>query len=253
LDTVRPPPLQERAHRHPRVDPEAQYRLFTRSLTWDGDEEQRAFRDYDLGAASGFRVAAEVYPLAFVTESAAAHLGVTAAFGMAVALDSRDTMGRHFDTTAYDLTAGLRYRLPLAPQLPDIGVHAGWLRQVFYVRASATQALGGVPDLVYDGLRFGLSARFPVVSRLALRIDFGGTWMLSTGELGEVFLPRVRSFGIDGSMALAVRIVAGLEARLGVDARAFFHDANRESTDRFQATGATDLYVFGTAGIAWRP
>ncbi len=251
-DVAPPPPPREAPARHPRVDIEAQYRLFTRSLTWDGDQDQRAFRDYDLGAASAFRVAAEVYPLAFVTDGAASHLGVTAAFGMAVALDSQDAMGRHFDTTAYELAAGLRYRLPLAPRLPDLGVHLGWSRQVFYVRASETQALGGVPDLVYDGLRFGLSARFPVVWRLALRVDLGGTWVFSTGELGDAFLPHVSSFGVDGGLAAAVRLVAGLEARLGVDVRAYLHSANRAEGDRFDATGATDLYVTGTAGLAWR-
>jgi hypothetical protein len=123
---------------------------------------------------------------------------------------------------------------------------------VFYVRASETQALGGVPDLVYDGLRVGASARIPIVWRLALRVDLGGTWVASTGELGDVFLPRVSSFGLDGSLAAAVRIVAGLEARLGLDVRAYLHSANRAEGDRYEATGASDLYVTGTLGLAWR-
>jgi hypothetical protein len=234
------------------MDIEAQYRLYTRSLTWDGDAEQRAFRDYELGAASAFRVAAEVYPLAFTRSDALSHLAVTAAFGMSVALDSRDSMGRQFATTAYDLAAGLRFRIPLAATLPDLGVHVGWSRQVFYVRASETQALGGVPDLVYDGLRFGASARIPIVWRLSLRVDLGGTWVFSSGELGDVFLPRVSSFGLDGGLAVALRVVAGLEARVGLDVRAYLHNANRAAGDRYEATGATDTYVTGTFGLAWR-
>ncbi len=158
--------------------------------------------------------------MAFVSDGVMSNLAVTAAFGMSLALDSQDAMGRHFDTTAYELAAGLRFRIPLAATLPDIGFRVGWTRQVFYVRASETQALGGVPDLVYDGLRVGASARFPIVWRLSLRVDLGGTWVASTGELGDVFLPRASSFGLDGGLAAAVRIVAGLEARLGLDVRA---------------------------------
>lgn len=246
-----PPPRAEPA-RHPRVDIEAQYRLYTHSLTWEGDAEQRAFRDYTLDAASAFRVAAEVYPIAFVSDGVMSNLAVTAAFGMSLALDSQDSMGRHFDTTAYELAAGLRFRLPLAATLPDIGLNVGWSRQVFYVRASETQALGGVPDLVYDGVRFGASARFPIVWRLSLRVDLGGTLVVSSGELRDVFLTRASSFGLDGGLAAAVRIVSGLEARVGFDVRAYLHNANREAGDRYEATGASDTYVTGTFGLAWR-
>lgn len=234
------------------MDIELQYRVFGRTFAWEGDEDQRAFRNYDLVAASAARLVAEVYPMAFVRDDVLRHLGVTASFGMAFGLDAQDTRGRHYDTTAYDLSAGLRFRLPLSPQLPDIGVSVAWTRQVFYVRASETQALGGVPDLVYDGLRGGVSARIPLVWRVSLRADFGFTWVFSTGELGDVFLPKVSSMAFDGSLAVALRIWRGLEGRIGFDVRDTLHDTHHAEGDRFAATAASDLYLTGTFGLAWR-
>ena len=57
---------------------------------------------------------------------------------------------------------------------------------------------------------------------------------------------------LDGGLAAAVRIVGGLEARVGLDVRAYLHSANREAGDRYEATGASDTYVTGTFGLAWR-
>ncbi len=212
----------------------------------------RSFRAYNLDVGNAARVAAEVYPLRAITDGAISHLGVTGSFAMAFALDSADSRGRHFDTTMYDLSLGLRYRLPLRATLPDFGISIAWTRQVFYVRASETQALGGVPDLVYDGLRVGLSARIPVVWRLSLRIDGGITPVFATGELGDNFFPHASALGFDGSVALAVRIWRGLEARAGFDAKTYSVSANNEPGDRYVATGSSDLYLSGTFGLAWR-
>jgi hypothetical protein len=212
----------------------------------------RAFRPYEMDAASALRVSGELYPLVFVTDDALSHLGVVASFGTAVALDSEDARGTRFSTTMYDLALGVRYRLPLAPDLPDIGIALGWTRQVFVVRASETQALGGVPDLIYDALRVGVSARFALFWRLSLRLDGGFGWVLSTGELQNTFLPYLSSLAFDGNVAIALRIVRGLEARVGFDLRAYLHSANREEGDRYAVTGASDLFYAGTFGLAWR-
>ncbi len=247
-----PPPEQPDAEaHHPAIDVELQYRIFSRTLTWDGDA-MRAFRAYNLDVGNAARAALEVYPLRAVTDGAISHLGLVGSFATAFALDSADSRGRHFETTMYDVALGLRYRLPLRPALPDIGLSFAWTRQVFYVRASETQALGGVPDLVYDGLRFGLSARIPIVWRLSLRLDGAVTAVLSTGELEESFLPHASTIGFEGSAALALRLWRGLEARAGFEAKQYSVSANAEDGDRYAVAGASDLYLTGAFGIAWR-
>jgi hypothetical protein len=133
-----------------------------------------------------------------------------------------------------------------------VGLSLAWSRQVFFVRASETQALGGVPDLVYDGLRVGASVRFPIVWRLSLRLDAGFTYVGSTGELGDAFLPHATAYALDGAASLAVRLWRGLEARVGFDAKQYNVSANTEPGDRYVATGSSDLYLAGTVGVAWR-
>lgn len=251
-EPVAAPPAapSDNAH-HPIVDVELQYRLASRTLTWD-DDVMRAFRPYNLDVASAARVSGEFYPLRLVTQGALSHLGLTGSFSTAVALDSTDARGRRFETTLYDASLGLRYRLPLRPSLPDVGLSLAWTRQVFFVRASATQALGGVPDLVYDGLRVGASVRFPLVWRLALRLDAGFTYVGATGELGDAFLPHATAYALDGAASLAVRLWRGLEARVGFDAKQYNVAANGEPGDRYGVSGSSDLYLAGTVGVAWR-
>jgi hypothetical protein len=246
-----PPPEEPTDAHHPAIDVELQYRLFSRTLTWESDA-MRAFRAYNLDVGNATRLAVEVYPLRAVTDGALSHLALTGSFATAFALDSADSRGRRFETTMYDLSLGLRYRLPLRPTLPDIGFSFGWTRQVFYVRASETQALGGVPDLVYDGLRFGVSARIPLVWRLSLRLDGGITAVLSTGELEDSFLPHASTLGFDGGAALALRLWRGLELRAGFDAKQYAVSANTEPGDRYTVAGSTDLYLTGSLGLAWR-
>lgn len=246
-----PPEAPSDDAHHPLVDVEVQYRLTSRTLTWDADT-MRAFRPYNLDVASAARVSGEFYPLRLVTQGALSHLGLTGSFSTAFALDSIDARGRRFETTLYDASLGLRYRLPLRPSLPDVGLSLVWSRQVFFVRASETQALGGVPDLVYDGLRVGASVRFPIVWRLSLRLDAGFTYVGSTGELGDAFLPHATAYALDGAASLAVRLWRGLEARAGFDAKQYNVSANTEPGDRYVATGSSDLYLAGTVGVAWR-
>lgn len=251
VEPVAPPDAPDGEAHHPAIDVELQYRLFSRTLTWDGDT-MRAFRAYNLDVGNATRAALEVYPLRALTDGAISHLGLVGSFATAFALDSADSRGRHFETTMYDVALGLRYRIPLRPTLPDLGVSVAWTRQVFYVRASETQALGGVPDLVYDGLRVGLSARIPLVWRLSLRLEGAITAVLSTGELEASFLPHASALGFDGSAALALRIWRGLEARAGFEAKQYSISANTEDGDRYAVAGASDLYLTGTFGVAWR-
>jgi hypothetical protein len=259
-DTAAPPegaetPLEapaEPSEQHPpRVDLELQYRVFTRSMSWDEDT-MRALRPYDLGVGSAVRLAAEVYPLRFVTNSFPSNFAITGAYGVALGLDSTDARGRRFATTAYDAALGIRFRLPLDTTLPDLGISLGWTHRVFYIRASETQALRGVPDLEYNGVRVGFSARIQMVQRVALRLDLGLTYVPSTGELGDTIFPHVSTVGLDATVAVAFRIWKGLEARIGFDVQNYAHSANRQDGDRYVSTGANDRYLSGTLGIAWR-
>lgn len=233
------------------LDAELQFRVLNRALGFD-DDRAGLMRPYELDAAPAFKLAVEAHPAAFFSRSVAHTVGLVAGYGRAFALQSTDSRGVAYDTTAWEATAGLRLRAPLDPGDPDLALVAAWHRQVFYVRAEDGRALRGVPDLVYDSARLGVSARVPVGERFSVRADAAYLFVVATGELGDAFFPRVTSGAVDASAAVAARISAGVEARLGLEIRYYFHTMNAESGDRYQVAGASDRYLFGTLGVAWR-
>ncbi len=237
--------------RHVALDAELQFRVFNRALGFD-DDRAGVMRPYELDAAPAFKLAVETHPAAFFSRGVAHMVGLVAGYGRAFALQSTDSRGVAYDTTAWEATVGLRLRAPLDPSDPDLALVAAWHRQVFYVRAEEGRALRGVADLVYDSARLGVSARVPVGERFSVRADAAYLFVVSTGELGEAFFPHATSGAVDASAAVAARVTAGVEARLGVEVRYYFHTMNAEPGDAYQVAGASDRYLFGTLGVAWR-
>ncbi len=242
-----PPPLE---WRYPGIDVFVGARIFTRTMSWDGDSMQ-AMRPYDLSAAPALRLGIELFPGALTDSRVARLFGVVAHYETAIALSTVDARGRNYDTATSSLFAGLKVRAPFETERHELALVVGYRRQSFTVRGEGDAPVNGAPDLGYSSVQVGLSSRWALSRRVALTLDASYLAVLETGQLAEVF-PHVSSFGLDVLAGLAVGIAAGVEVRAGADFRSYFHSFNPEAGDRYDLTGATDQQLAGWLAVAFR-
>jgi hypothetical protein len=254
---VAPPPPAEPAPepdesgwRYPGLDVTVGARVFTRSLSWDGDATQ-AMRPYDLSAAPALRLGLEVYPGALTDSRAARLFGVVVQYETAIALSTVDARGRSYDTATSSLLAGLKVRAPFATERHEFALLVAYRAQDFTVRGEGDVPVNGAPDLSYGSLQVGITSRWALSRRFALSLDASYLAVLGTGQLGEVF-PHASSFGLDVAAGVAVAIAAGFEVRAGADFRSYFHSFNPEDGDALALTGATDQQLAGWLAVALR-
>jgi len=250
-EPVAPPPAPPPPEwRYPGFDVSVGARIFTRTMSWDGDATQ-AMRPYDLSAAPALRLAIELFPGALTDSRVARLFGVVAHYETAIALSTVDARGRNYDTATSSLFAGLKVRAPFETERHELALVVGYRRQDFTVRGEGDVAVNGAPDLGYSSVQFGLSSRWALSHRVAFSLDASYLAVLETGQLAEVF-PHVSSFGLDVLAGLAIGIAGGVELRAGADFRSYFHSFNPEAGDRYALTGATDQQLAGWLAVAVR-
>lgn len=112
------------------------------------------------------------------------------------------------------LRTGLMFRIPFEHVEPSahLGFHA------FEASARSGPAKHTVPNVSLTGPRLGLGLRVLEFWRMTFDIGVGGTWLVSTGELGSpAFFPGAKGNAFDGNLGLAFRTWPFLDVRLGVD------------------------------------
>lgn len=233
------------------VDAQVGLRVSGRSL-WFTDDFFQRLRPYEVVGVAAVAAAVEWYPMQPFTRGPASWFGLALAGDWAPALSSRDAQGRSYGTTAYGFTAGLRFRRVF--WRAEAGVTLGYGHQVFAIDRAASEAPpDGIPSVAYQTLRLAASGRLNVVSRLALRATVGYQHVLSSGELGsEAFFPRSTAGCVETELGAAVPLTAGLEARLDLSWKRYFHAMNPVPGDRLVAGGAADDYYAATVGVAIR-
>ncbi len=252
---VEPQPVAPPVERPVALDVHLAFRGIGRNLSYTNDSTS-SFRGYDLGFFPSIFAAVEWFPGAHFVTNALAHIGLYGDFGAAFGMVSVDAAGNRFGSSAMLYDVGLRGRLPLGAL--DLGLRIGYGAQTFAIDNRGTPPppdpnIPGVPGVAYQFLRIGVSARYDIAHRVGILVGLNYLLTLSAGEFsGREFFPHDAIHGLDGGLAVAVRVIAGLEFRVGFDARVFMHSLNAQATDPWNVQGATDLHYGLTIGAAYR-
>ena len=196
-------------------------------------------QSYRLAAAPLATVGMDVYPFASTGVPVLQDLGVRGRFSRAFAIGSSTTLGAHLDTTWMRFGGELRERfLSPVPRVKELGVAVGVDGDDFAMHTEGdVGAL--VPSARTVALRFGPDATLFVSGRVSLLLGAAYLATLSRGEIYDRFRrPRVK--GVDGDVAVALRLTAGLELRLAGRYTRYFAAFDPQVGDALVAGGALD-------------
>jgi hypothetical protein len=233
------------------LDATVGFRAFGRSL-WFTDDFFQRLRPYRLTLAPAAVVALEWYPAA-ASRGPASWFGLVLGGEYGFGFSSADAQGRAYATAAYGFSAGVRARRTLGRA--ELGLTVAYVHQVFAIdRGTAEQAPPeGIPNVAYQSVRLGLSARIRLATRFALTAATSYLAVVSAGEIdGPDYFPRSFVGGVEASLGAAVPIARGFEARADLAWRRYFHDMNVVPGDRLVAGGAADDFYAATLGVAFR-
>jgi hypothetical protein len=204
-------------------------RTMWRSLAYDEtvDVGGRSLSTYNNEASSpavNAALAARFYPGALFADHWAANIGLDATFDYAIGLKSKEG-NKERTTTAYDLSGGLHYRIPIDVFEPILSV--GYVRQVFDVQAAASTAL---PAITYSAARFGVATWIWIVERVAIDVHFDYLFLLGADDLtGKTYFPDASGFGFDAGAGLYVTVAGAFGLRLSADFRRYSFELNPPS------------------------
>ncbi len=234
------------------IDAALGVRLTHRALRWN-DNLFGEQRDYTAPVAPYFTLDARWFPAARATTSWAAHVGLYASGAFAVGIDSTDARGRAFDTTAYELRAGLLGRVPLGAHALTAGV--GFERRSFAV--TPVEDLGdpddpGVASVTYDALSLDLDARLAITRRTSLSVGATGALPLAFGDLEDRLFSSASGAAIELRAGASWLADENVELRAMASYRRYFLAMNPSPGDRWIAGGLVDEFASITLSAALR-
>lgn len=219
-------------------------RAMWRSLAYENDVlgNLSTYENEAGSPAINAALSARFYPGALFSNGWASNIGLDAAFDYTIGLESKEGNETR-STTAYDLSAGLHYRIPLDMFEPVVSV--GYVRQVFDVETAASTFL---PAMTYSAARFGVGTVIRIVERVALDVHFDYLFILGADDLtSEAYFPDASGFGFDAGAGIYVRVAGAFGLRLAIDFRRYAFDLNPPSTPQpggpKNAETSTDDYL----------
>jgi len=161
-----------------------------------------------------------------------------------------------YPTITTELRASLIYRMQLS--FGQLFAHAGGFRHFTAAQDDGTRTRGdqALPDVVYTGARMGAGARFWLTDAISAGVAAsyrlttsvaGGTYGLTT----KVYFPNaVPGPGLDGTLAIAMRLSSILEIQAGADVRRYLIATRPTAGTPINAAYAVDQYVSAWVGLA---
>jgi hypothetical protein len=216
------------------------------------------------------RAGGNVYPGALFATDALADVGLAVRYYQSVG-GSIAVLGKPFDISFSELDIGLRGRIHLGDS--ELGIGLGWGKtqtvmaddNVTFTNNSTVKDPGLFPDAVYTYLRAAVDGRYALTQQLSLtgglglRLPSVGT---KDGQLGERrWFPRATASGMDAEIGAMYEVVPNLSVTADVDMRVYGLTMHSTSGDvgapgspgvSSVAGGATDRYLGGFAGVAYR-
>ena len=223
--------------------------LTHRALRWN-DDLFGELRPYTLPLAPWITLDAQWFPAAHRTTGWLAHLGIYAGAGAAVGLSSSDSLGRAYDTAAFEVRGGARGRLPLGPHALLLG--AGVELRRFTLAPPTVADDPGVPGVSYASATLDLDARLRLGDALALLVGASAALPFQLGDLADRLFPHVTGAAVELRAGVAWAFVAGLELRVVASYRRYFLALNPSPGDRWVAGGAVDEFASLSLSVALR-
>lgn len=224
--------------------------VFARSLRYNDDLFGR-LRPYTLSGAPAVGLRATWFPGAHFTGGIAASFGLQLGLQYGFGIESSDSSGARFPTSALELSGALAGRIPLG-ESHALTIVAGAGVQEFTVDAADGGVFPDVPKVGYGFLRFGTELHLRLIEALSLRAGAGFRYVLSAGDIqDDQWFPRSDALGLDGAVSIGYAVAEPLELLLGVSGRHYFYSMNPEPGDPRIAGGAVDQYFGGTLAVAF--
>jgi hypothetical protein len=223
---------------------------------------------YELPFGPALKLAARIYPGAFVSDGVASYFGAIADFDLGFAtgtdLEERRPDGTkkvtHLRTATMAWDAGIRARLPLGPVELGLSGTYGSHSFILYGDEGGTGLEPLVPDVRYDQIRIGgdIRARF---SKLLVGAHVAHRQLLSLDQidLEYVWFPGAKGRGLDFGLMLGWEVLPFLDVVAGTDVVRYGFDFNGAPVEPTPcgplgcrapviAGGATDTYISGWLG-----
>lgn len=211
-------------------------RMLHRSLGY----EDTNLPSYSLGAAFAVAASVQWYPMGHLRSDFLADIGLDLDAEYAIALESTTEDGQKLDTTAYELGAGLIYRIPLEMFEPRFRV--GVLKHVFDVAAPDTTRL---PSMDYTAIRVGAGTAVKIIEALSFDVALAYLFASDGGDLSSAaYFPDASVGGLEVQGGAQLNLDDSYGFRLGADFRRYFFDLG--------AASANDDYLRLTLAFVYR-
>jgi TolB-like protein len=223
-------------------------RIMWRTLSYQGDTNLNSYKSNDEGSPSfNLALGAQYFPGAHASDAWYSDLGLDVDLDYAIGLKSKQA-GKELKTTAYEVGAGLIYRIPLGDFVPRIRV--GYIKHVFDVDVPATVLL---PAIDYTAIRLGLGTAINLVEWLSLDVGFAYLPVLGTGELSEKrYGDKVDTSAWEAGAGVLVRLKDAYGVRAGLDFRRYKYDFGLSNNVAIQLpTKGTDSYLRLTVAFVY--
>lgn len=225
---------------------------FNRRFGWSGNPSTD-LAVVDLPFSGSVSVDATWFPGSHVTTGVLANLGVygSADIGLGVVSGAETSRFAH---TATRLRFGAIGRLPIGDRL-TLALHAGYARQQLSTSQYAVNDGSPrpyLPDVLFNGLRGGLSFRIRIVGTLELDGSGGAQMVSGMGELkSERYFPKASAFGVDAGGGLSMELAEHIRLRLGGEWNTYFVTLHPQEGATFYAESLKDQYITATASLQW--
>jgi hypothetical protein len=225
----------------PWLEAAVELHMFHRGLSYSGDQGQ--LPPYQLSFAPAPALCVNFYPLGLVTSSAASNLGLAVEYEQAFGLVSKQQGGTvSFPTSSNAFLVGAQYRIPVDPF--RIIIRAGYDFRTFSIGNAATEAKPLVPSVDYGAVFAQAFVRWKTQSPVAIDLEGGYHYLLSTGEIGSTgYFPGASGGGVDASLGVTL-VLHPVEIQLAGEIDDYFLKLTPAAGGPV-ASGASDLYVGG--------
>lgn len=242
------------AGRQPEAEPlaaaEAGVSLGRRTLSYQGvPAGNLALRGLEASLIASPRLRLELYPLSPLTEGVFSGLGLEADYGFSVGLTTKDPAGGADHPTSFSrLGLGLLWRIrPLASSRFALIPAVSYQRLKFTVGGTPIQ---GLPDADLSGVKAAVDAEIPVGGGIAILLGAGYVrWTTAADLLGDAFFPGGSAHAIEADAGVLVGLGGAFALRVLGSYSGTQYSLESTPGATYQATGATDRYLGGSATL----
>jgi hypothetical protein len=224
----------------------------SRKLRYRDDIFDRA-GGYTLSAAPSIGLHARTFPLAPLRMIGLEDLGISLR-GEQDFIESSSREGVSFRTYGARWDLDLLYRFPLGRF--QTSAWFGYHRRVFSIDSAIARPgqdnLPGVPNVRYEGLRFGAEGRARIYRGIFVDLRLSYLAILGAGAIqSDLWFPNGRAGGLELGGNLIYRFSSFMDARLGVDFERIHHAFDPSPGDRYIVGGAADRFTVFWLGLGF--